>query len=98
MKPTQLQIERDALEWANTHQLAVGDVVLCHGDAFRLTERHVSQSEFTERQGECIWFKTEYLGRAVGSPAVIPGHWVNDWTVQGNKLASFSRVLRFEVV
>jgi hypothetical protein len=73
---------------ANTHELASGNIVHCHGSRFELTTRNSAADG-------CVWFLTKYLGAvtyADGSAAheIMPKHWRDDWTVQGNELARWT--------
>ena len=89
----QIEIKRGDLEVVNAHALKVGELVACHGEVFRLTERNVSTShDVTEHQGETVWFRTEHLGHHAAWPQTMPAHWIADWTVQGNRLATFCRI------
>jgi hypothetical protein len=91
----QITLKRGELELVKTHDLAVGDLVVCHGEVFRLLERNVSTSHEirSEEAGACIWFTTAHMGHEAGYPeGVMPAHWTADWTVQGNRFATFARI------
>jgi hypothetical protein len=82
-------------ETVNTHALKVGDRVLAHGAVFELTERHhsLSHSPLVGNVGPsgCVWFRTKFVGASDNGHA-IPAHWLHDWRIQGNYLATWRRV------
>lgn len=76
----------------NTHELQTGDVVMCHGCLFKLTERKEwPTKDDTEYRGVCVAFQTELL--EYNEPTPMPRHWAIDWTIQGNKLAMWAKVV-----
>jgi len=87
----------------NTHELKVGDVVNCHGSLFELIERASAPSELPsdangDNGGDCVWFTTEYLGHdGAKGDETIPPSWRKDWTVQGNRRATWSVLVRGNV-
>jgi hypothetical protein len=71
----------------NSAQLSVGDIVVCHGGLFKITERHESKSHKND-YGPTWWTKSTFLGLADGfTQCSIPEAWRKDWNIQGNKLA-----------
>lgn len=77
---------------ANTHQLKEGDVIVNYGVYFQLLDRKtypMRDSDCPEKQGECVTFTTKCVGSTV-SGDVFPMHWRNDYTVQGNKMATWA--------
>lgn len=91
---------RKTVEVANLMTVAVpdlmpGDVVLVHGCVFRITS---GGPAINHPDSTVYAFATAYLGeRADRSEPVpfdvFPMHWRQRWTVQGNRLASVTRVV-----
>ncbi len=77
-------------ETVTTDELRVGDVVYVHGAVFKLT----SVREYMPGPGGCAGpvfsFKTEVLD---AGETEIPAHWLGDWTIQGNRLAKWCRLV-----
>ncbi|MNZ81402.1 hypothetical protein D3C78_1000660 [compost metagenome] len=78
-------------ECVNTHELKEGDFVISHGVLFQLHSRKDwgMAPDDTEYRGSCVTFKTDLI--VFPATASMPKHWAEDWTVQGNKLASWLR-------
>lgn len=81
-------------ENVNTHELSNGDVIQFYGCTFQLKNRKVWPMEANKcpkLQGECITFDTDLL--VYSTEGGMPHHWAQRWTVQGNKLAIWSRLV-----
>ena len=80
-----------------THELAVGDIVHCHGGRF-LIDQEIEVSKVhpvTERGGECRWTKARFLGDVEGQTTdSMLMRWVErdggTWVIQGNRLATWA--------
>lgn len=82
-------------ESVTTHDLADGDIVKVYGCTFRLKDRKewpIASNEDPVRQGACITFATD--GLEYSPDCGFPQWWFDDWTVQGNKLATWARQVR----
>lgn len=80
-------------EIVNTHELKEGDLVRYYGVTFRLKDRinHGLTAGFDPiTQGDCISFATDVI-HDDGS-GIIPRHWRDSWTIQGNRRAHWSRI------
>lgn len=78
----------------NTHELKAGDVVMHYGVFFLLLDRKtypMREDDCPELQGECVTFSTKCVGSTV-SGDVFPMHWRKDYTIQGNKLATWALI------
>lgn len=80
-------------ESVNTHQLNDGDVIEYYGCRFQLKNRKVWPMEPKDdpvKQAEVVTFDTDLL---VYCGDVMPKHWADRWSVQGNKLAMWCRLV-----
>lgn len=81
-------------ENVSTHDLKEGDIVLHYGVTFRLKDRkdHGLTPGFDPvTQGTCITFATEVL--ADNSGGFFPKSWQTRFTIQGNRMALWARVI-----
>lgn len=85
-------------ETVTTHDLRDGDVIVYYGVAMRLRDRKSAPTDLAkagtpeaERFGDTVWFKTDIVDDTRNN-GFIPASWLRDWTVQGNKLATWCRV------
>lgn len=77
---------------ANTHELKSGDVVMNYGVYFLLLDRKtypMRADDCPVLQGECVTFTTKCVGSTV-SGDVFPMSWRKDFTIQGNKMATWA--------
>lgn len=82
------------LETVSTHDLAEGDCILYYGVTFRLRDRkeHAMRAgDNPETQGVCVTFRTDVVADA--SNGFFPKSWLKDWTVQGNGMARWARLV-----
>ena len=79
-------------ESVDTYALAVGDKVAVRGSLFLLVERFEAPNTTNpEFGGELVvWFTTKCLEH---DPQGVPAHWLETWTIQGNRLARWARLL-----
>ncbi len=87
-----------ATEIVSTHDLRNGDVIKYYGVLFRLRDRKAAPTDLAkagtpeaEKFGDTVWFKTDVVDDTKNG-GFIPASWLKDWTVQGNRLAQWSRV------
>lgn len=91
------KLRRIPTETVSTHELQVGDLVSCHGAIFRLVKRNEEKrpsrhGKYEPKYDLVVWFNTELV--CEGMFCVIPKHWVNDWHIQGNGIAYWTRLKR----
>ena len=83
------------LESVTTHDLNNGDLVYAHGTIFRLKDGRDCEPRYGETlndwQGCTRVFETEVV--QVEDPRGMPASWRAGWTIQGNKLAKWGRVV-----
>lgn len=88
-----MSINLSKRETVTTDKLHIGDTVYTHGTVFKLTSCREWPAD--PRPGSCAGpvfsFKTEVLD---DTETMIPKHWLaNGWTIQGNHLAEWCRIL-----
>lgn len=69
----------------NTYELKEGDEILHYGVHFRLRHR--------VDYGDCVAFDTDLIAYPEKG-SLMPRHWADDWRVQGNELARWTKVER----
>lgn len=74
------------VEYVSTHRLKEGDLVRHHGVVFRLKDRK-ERVEKDDPNTPVVWFKTELVHEPEDHH--IPRHWLKDWVIQGNHLATW---------
>ena len=83
-------------ESVSTHDLQNGDMIRFYGVVLELRDRKewgVTAPHTEELHGQVITFKTNIIDQTQNN-GFIPQSWLNDWTVQGNKLARWARIVR----
>jgi hypothetical protein len=82
------------MQLVSTDQLKTGDKVFHHGRVFELTTRNEAEgrtdSKLTGPSRPVIWFQTKLL--ETRDARGMPESWAASWTIQGNHLATWSRI------
>jgi hypothetical protein len=82
-------------ETVTTHDLVEGDLVRTYGVTFRLRDRKnygLTAGFDPITQGDCISFQTDVV--ADDSDGAFPASWQKDYTVQGNRMMTWSRIVK----
>lgn len=87
------------IEYVNTHELRNGDVIVHYEVAMRLRDRNARPTDLAkagtpeaEHFGDTVWFHTDILDDTRNN-GFIPASWLRRFTIQGNKLARWTRVV-----
>ena len=81
-------------EIASTHDLRVGDLVFTHGEVFELTSVYAGSAGVSRTDqdfADVVGFRTRLVKSYWQE---MPRQWAADWHIQGNALATWSRVVQ----